>query len=81
MRVRRLASILRLADALDREHLQRVPSVKALVEDGVLYLEMDGRGDLLLEHWSLRKKSSMFTTVFGMEVQPVRTSPVGPKVI
>jgi exopolyphosphatase/guanosine-5'-triphosphate,3'-diphosphate pyrophosphatase len=81
VRVRRLASILRLADALDREHLQRVPSVKALVEDGVLYLEMDGRGDLLLEHWSLRKKSSMFTTVFGMEVQPVRTSPVGPKVI
>ena len=81
VRVRRLASILRLADALDREHLQRVPSVRAVVDDGVLYLEMEGRGDLLLEHWSLRKKSSMFTSVFGMEVQPVRSSPVGPEVI
>jgi exopolyphosphatase/guanosine-5'-triphosphate,3'-diphosphate pyrophosphatase len=80
-RVRRMASLLRLADALDREHLQRVPAVEARVADGALFLEMDGRGDLLLEHWSLRKKSRMFTSVFDLEVHPVRTSSVGPKVI
>lgn len=81
VRVRRLAGILRLADALDREHLQRVPAVKAVVDDGALHLELDGRGDLLLEYWSLQRKSSMFTSVFGIEVQPVRSSPVGPQVI
>ncbi|MEJ2540324.1 MAG: Ppx/GppA phosphatase family protein [Gemmatimonadota bacterium] len=43
-RVRRMGSILRLADALDREHLQRVPSVRASLQDGRLSLEMDGRG-------------------------------------
>ena len=80
-RVRRMASVLRLGDALDREHLQRVPSVKARVEGGGLFLEMEGRGDLLLEHWSLRKKSRMFTSVFGLEVHPVRTAHAGPKVI
>jgi exopolyphosphatase/guanosine-5'-triphosphate,3'-diphosphate pyrophosphatase len=81
VRVRRMAAILRLADALDREHLQRVPAVKATMEDDTLFLEVDGRGDLLLEHWSLQKKSSMFTSVFGVAVHPVRTSPVGPTVI
>lgn len=82
VRVKRMAAILRLADALDREHLQRVPSIRARVEDDHLLLEMDGRGDLLLEHWALRKKGRMFTSVFDLQVQPVRTAAQrGPTVI
>lgn len=73
-RVARMAAILRVADALDREHLQRVPSVTARVEGGKLLLEMRGRGDLLLEYWALRKKGRMFDSVFGLEVAPVRAS-------
>lgn len=71
-RVARMAAILRVADALDREHLQRVPSVKARVADGRLVLEMEGRGDLLLEYWALRKKGRMFDSVYGLEVAAVR---------
>jgi len=81
-RVRRLAALLRVADALDREHLQRVTEVRAREMDGEILLEVEGRGELLLERWALRKKSRMFARVFGT---PVRmTTPqlsLGPGVI
>lgn len=70
-RVRRMAAILRLADALDREHLQRVPGVRVRVDGRALVLELDGRGELLLEHWALRKKGRMFSSVFGLRLEPV----------
>ena len=43
-RVVKLASILRIADALDREHLQAVRAVKASAGKSRLTLELDGRG-------------------------------------
>lgn len=73
-RVARMAAVLRLADALDREHLQRIPAVRARVEGDRLVLELEGRGDLLLEHWALRKKGKMFTSVFGLGLEPVVVS-------
>jgi exopolyphosphatase/guanosine-5'-triphosphate,3'-diphosphate pyrophosphatase len=74
-RVRRLASLLRVADAMDREHMQRITRVTARVEGDRLALDMEGRGDLLLEYWALRKKGRMFTSVFGLEVAPVHAAP------
>ena len=55
-RVERMAAILRLADSLDREHLQRVHSVEARIHDDRLELHLDKDGRLLLEQWALRKK-------------------------
>ena len=75
MRVRRLASLLRLADALDREHLQRVESVKCSKEEGTLVVEVEGHGDLLLEQWALRNKAQMFEDVFKREVQVTVNDP------
>ncbi|MDT8341613.1 MAG: Ppx/GppA phosphatase family protein [Longimicrobiales bacterium] len=71
-RVRKLAALLRVADALDREHQQKVSGVAARVEGRRLVLELDGRGELLLELWALRKKGRMFRSVFGLEPAPVR---------
>ncbi len=70
-RVRRLAAILRLADALDREHSARVRTVRATLGPGELLLEISGAGDLLLETWALRRKSGLFAEVFGREVRVV----------
>jgi exopolyphosphatase/guanosine-5'-triphosphate,3'-diphosphate pyrophosphatase len=67
-RVRRLASILRVADALDREHLQRVERVEAQMEKDRLLIDPTGRGDLLLEHWAIRRKAKMFRSTFDLEV-------------
>ena len=69
MRVVRLAAILRLADALDREHLQTVTQVDARVRKDHVLLEITGTGDLLLEKWAVRKKAGMFESVFGMDLR------------
>ena len=68
-RVVRLASLLRLADALDREHLQAVAGVRARIARSRLTLELEGTGDLLLERWALRAKANLFTETFGLEVE------------
>jgi exopolyphosphatase / guanosine-5'-triphosphate,3'-diphosphate pyrophosphatase len=69
-KVRKLASLLRIADALDREHRQAVRAVKATPTRSKLRLELDvdGDGDLLLERWSLRRKGGLFTDTFGLEI-------------
>jgi exopolyphosphatase/guanosine-5'-triphosphate,3'-diphosphate pyrophosphatase len=68
-RVVKLASLLRIADALDREHLQAVRSVTARVRGKKLRLEVEGEGDLLLERWALKRKSDLFAATFGLEVE------------
>ncbi|HZD06413.1 MAG TPA: HD domain-containing protein, partial [Longimicrobiales bacterium] len=81
-RVACLAALLRLADALDREHLQRVTRVRVSVRKDEMVLEVDGRGDLLLEQWAFRKKGRMFETVFHIPVRfTVRQAELGPRVI
>lgn len=81
-RVRKLASLLRIADSLDREHLQRVTGLRAMRSKKELVLEVEGHGDLLLEQWALRRKARMFTSLFGLDVRlAVAEPPVGPRVI
>jgi exopolyphosphatase/guanosine-5'-triphosphate,3'-diphosphate pyrophosphatase len=69
-KVRGLAAILRIADALDREHRGKVRSVRARVDRGAtkLWLLIDGSPDRELEEWTVRKKSELFREVFDLEV-------------
>ena len=64
--VLKLSSLMRLADAMDRERRQKVYSVKAEVKDGLLKLRLEGQGDLLLEGWSLKKKADLLLKAFGL---------------
>jgi exopolyphosphatase/guanosine-5'-triphosphate,3'-diphosphate pyrophosphatase len=66
-RVWKLASILRTADALDREHLQRVTDVHVSVEGNTARLTLRGSGDLLLERWALERKIQMLCDYFGLK--------------
>jgi exopolyphosphatase/guanosine-5'-triphosphate,3'-diphosphate pyrophosphatase len=68
-RVVRLAALLRLADALDREHRQRVRHVRTRRTDGNVRVSLEGAGDLLLERWALRRKSELFTRAFGVRLR------------
>jgi exopolyphosphatase/guanosine-5'-triphosphate,3'-diphosphate pyrophosphatase len=70
-RVTILASLLRLADALDREHRQTVRRVKARIRSGRLSLTLRGTGDMLLEGWALKKKSDLFQRLFSLDVEIV----------
>ncbi len=69
LRVVRLSAVLRLADALDREHNQRVQRVDVKIGKGEVTLWLEGSGGLLLEGWTLIKKAQLFTKVFGRKVR------------
>jgi exopolyphosphatase/guanosine-5'-triphosphate,3'-diphosphate pyrophosphatase len=73
--VRRLAPLLRMADALDREHQGRVEAVRARVRDKDLQLRLVGRGDLLLEKWALKRKSEFFVREYGLKVRVEAEAP------
>jgi exopolyphosphatase/guanosine-5'-triphosphate,3'-diphosphate pyrophosphatase len=68
-RVTKLAALLRVADALDREHVQRVTDLTARLSDAELTLWLDGTSGLLMENWSLKKKADLFRKVFGRKVK------------
>lgn len=79
-KVKTMASILRLADGLDREHRQVVTSVAARVEGSQLWLDIHGGEARALEEWTVRAKSGMLKETLGLEVRfrdPVvhRTAP------
>jgi exopolyphosphatase/guanosine-5'-triphosphate,3'-diphosphate pyrophosphatase len=67
--VNRLGSILRLADALDREHQQLVREIEARFDGRDLVLRLQSSGALLLEQWAMKKKTEFFTNVFGVKVR------------
>ena len=69
-KVRGLAGILRIADALDREHLGKVSGVRARVDRArnVAFLTLEGKGERQLEEWSLRMKSDLFRDVYGLDI-------------
>ena len=69
-KVRSLAAILRIADALDREHLGKIRSVRAEMEIGKrrLTLHVVGDEDRELEEWTVRAKSEMLRDVFALDV-------------
>ncbi len=74
-RVVKIAAILRVADALDREHQAKVASVEATAVrrhlDLVLEPASPSDADLALEHWAVRRKGSLFLEAFGLQPRVV----------
>jgi exopolyphosphatase/guanosine-5'-triphosphate,3'-diphosphate pyrophosphatase len=67
--VRKLAAILRIADAMDRGHGQRIRDVDVSVKDRQLIIDVRSNvTDLSLEQLALKQKSEMFEQVYGMDV-------------
>lgn len=68
-RVRKLASILRVADALDRGHRSKVRQLDVRLSDDKVTLLPKGAGDLALEVWTARRKSELFEKTFDLDLQ------------
>lgn len=66
--VNKLASILRLANALDADHQQKVTNVRVRDEGGVMAFEVEGVGDLTMERLALLARSDFFQDAFGRRV-------------
>ena len=67
--VDRLAALLRVADALDREHEQQVTGLTATVDGKDLVLAVEGSGDLLPERWAVQRTAKLCERVFDLKVR------------
>jgi exopolyphosphatase / guanosine-5'-triphosphate,3'-diphosphate pyrophosphatase len=68
MLVLKLASILRVADAMDRGHSQRISEITVERRTDSIVLHAAGHHDLTLEQLGLEEKSDMFLDMFGYKV-------------
>ena len=64
----KLSALLRVANALDAEHLQKVEHVKLLRQRHVWLLELEGKGDLTMEQMAAAARADLFADVFGREL-------------
>jgi exopolyphosphatase/guanosine-5'-triphosphate,3'-diphosphate pyrophosphatase len=74
--VNKLAAILRVANALDAEHLQKVQDVRIVRGEKAWVLEIAGAGDVTMEQIAAAARADMFAEVFGHDLH-VRTSGIG----
>ncbi len=69
-KVKALAGILRIADALDREHLGKVKELRCAVRGSELQVSLGGsEEDLALELWTVKSKAGLLKEALGLELR------------
>lgn len=63
--VSKLAVILRIAEALDISHKQKITDLKISKTANELYFDISAKEDTLLEEWSFNSNSTFFEEVMG----------------
>jgi exopolyphosphatase/guanosine-5'-triphosphate,3'-diphosphate pyrophosphatase len=66
--VSKLAAILRVANALDKEHLQKVTDLKVMPEGDQILLVAQNVSDLTMERVALAGRGDLFSEVFGKKL-------------
>ena len=74
--VNKLAALLRVANALDAEHLQKVRDIRLVRGEKAWVLELIGTGDITMEQMAATARTDLFIEVFGRELL-IRPSGVG----
>jgi exopolyphosphatase/guanosine-5'-triphosphate,3'-diphosphate pyrophosphatase len=70
-KVKAMAAILRIADALDREHRGKVTECAGRLEGDAFVLEIQGAPDRQLEEWTVRAKAGLLKEALGVDVRLV----------
>lgn len=68
VRVNKLAALLRIANALDAEHGQKVQNLHVRAVDDSWLLEVEGIGDLTMERMTVETRADLFQDVFGRSI-------------
>jgi len=68
VRINKLAAMLRVANALDADHLQCVRDLKVIREEDGWVLEVQGTGDLTMERHAMQARADLFLEVFGQKL-------------
>lgn len=69
MVINRLASLLRVADALDVDRTQGVKGFTCRIENDNLIISVTGPTDLSLEKRAMAMKSDLFEEIYGLKIQ------------
>ncbi|HEY5576640.1 MAG TPA: hypothetical protein VIK34_07990, partial [Clostridiaceae bacterium] len=64
--VAKLSAIIRIADALDRSHKQKVMQMRVEWDNNRLIIRVETAQEMLLEEWTFEAKSEFFKIVFGV---------------
>jgi exopolyphosphatase/guanosine-5'-triphosphate,3'-diphosphate pyrophosphatase len=67
--VRKLATLLRVADSLDRSHLQPVARLRVGRRGRDVLLRLEGRAPTDLELWDVAHEALLFSRVFGAKLR------------
>jgi len=68
IRVSKLAALLRVADALERTHAQRVSQIELRRDASKLHIRLPGLADAAVERLAMASKADLFEQVFGLGV-------------
>ena len=68
MTVLKLAALLRVADALDRSHSQRIKSIQLRPEGSRLSLLTQGVDDVTVEQIAINSKCDLFREIYGYDI-------------
>jgi exopolyphosphatase/guanosine-5'-triphosphate,3'-diphosphate pyrophosphatase len=66
--VSKLAALLRVANALDAEHLQKVQQLHLLRQGQTWVLDIAGAGDLTMERLAASARADLFSQMFGRDL-------------
>ncbi|MGJ8655452.1 MAG: Ppx/GppA phosphatase family protein [Akkermansiaceae bacterium] len=68
MRVSKLASLLRIADALDRTHSSRADNLHVNFTPEILNIYLTDVNDATVERIAMKSKGDLFQNIFGLEI-------------
>ncbi len=67
--VRKLSALLRVADGLDRTHMQRIEGLRCRLRPGRMTVTVQAAELPEVDLWGARQKGKLFEKVFGMKVR------------
>lgn len=67
--VRKLSTILRIADSLDRSHQQPVRALRTHLRGDTVQLRLSTKGPVDLELWDVEHELALFRRVFGVKLE------------
>ncbi|MBP3040441.1 exopolyphosphatase [Bacillaceae bacterium Marseille-Q3522] len=65
--IAKLAAILRIADALDDSHQQKITKITVSLKEDKVFITAQSDADLSLEKWTLEEKGQFFEEVYGVK--------------
>lgn len=68
IKVSKLSAILKLADALDIAHVQKVKNIDISYDKNKIYIKVETKENIILEKWNFMKNADYFEEVMGMKI-------------